>query len=407
MMNVPRLRFKEFCGDWDVKKIGDVGENIIGLTYSPNNVTEDELFPIVLRSSNIKNDTLDLNDLVRVKEKINERLFVQENDILICTRNGSQRLIGKNVLISNIEAAITFGAFMSVFRSPLNKFIVHLFKTDDYNEQIQMNLGARINQITTKSLNSFKFYFPTIPEQAKIANFLTAIDDKITNLTQKVELLTRYKKGVMQQIFSQQLRFKDDDGLEFPEWEEKSLGEITVSISNGLSSIQNSNKEGYKVTRIETISDKSINLNKVGYVLTDEDISSYKLEIGSILLSNINSISHIGKVVYVDADYNIYHGMNLLRIEINSYFNDSKFIFYQLSSERLKTNFETIANKAVNQASINQTELKKTLLKVPSLPEQTKIANFLTALDDKLTNTKTQLDTMKQYKQGLLQQLFV
>jgi len=116
-------------------------------------------------------------------------------------RNGSQRLIGKNVLIKNIKIPITFGAFMSVFRSEYNDFVVHLFKTDDYLEQIQMNLGARINQITTKNLNKFKFNFPVKEEQTKIANFLTAIDDKITHTKTQLDAVKLYKKGLLQQMF--------------------------------------------------------------------------------------------------------------------------------------------------------------------------------------------------------------
>ena len=199
------LRFKDDDGqefpEWEEKTLGEVGENIIGLTYSPKNVTDDKSCPIVLRSSNIKNDMLDLNDQVRVKENIPEKLFTKKDDILICTRNGSQRLIGKNVLISNVETQMTFGAFMSVYRSPFNRFIVHLFKTDNYNEQIQMNLGARINSITTKNLNAFSFWFPSLPEQTKIANFLTAIDDKITTNQTQLNAVKQYKQGLLQQMF--------------------------------------------------------------------------------------------------------------------------------------------------------------------------------------------------------------
>ena len=199
------LRFKDDDGqvfpEWEEKTLGEVGENIIGLTYSPKNVTDDKSCPIVLRSSNIKNDMLDLNDQVRVKENIPEKLFTKKDDILICTRNGSQRLIGKNVLISNVETQMTFGAFMSVYRSPFNRFIVHLFKTDNYNEQIQMNLGARINSITTKNLNAFSFWFPSLPEQTKIANFLTAIDEKITTNQNQLNAVKQYKQGLLQQMF--------------------------------------------------------------------------------------------------------------------------------------------------------------------------------------------------------------
>jgi len=141
----PRLRFKEFTDNWEEKKLGDIGENIIGLTYSPEDITKDDLFPIVLRSSNIQNDRLDLTDIVRVKTSIPKKIFVQNGDILICTRNGSKRLIGKNIRLRSIDNPIVFGAFMSIFRSQNNGFVEHLFRTEKYHEQIQVNLGATIN----------------------------------------------------------------------------------------------------------------------------------------------------------------------------------------------------------------------------------------------------------------------
>ena len=96
---------------------------------------------------------------------------------------------------------MTFGAFMSVFRSENNNFVVHLFKTDNYIEQVQMNLGARINQITTKNLNGFKFKFPVLQEQIKIANFLTSIDEKITEAQTYLNTVKQYKQGLLQQMF--------------------------------------------------------------------------------------------------------------------------------------------------------------------------------------------------------------
>ena len=123
-----QIRFKaddgsEF-GEWEDKKLGEVGENIIGLTYSPTDVTNDGTGILVLRSSNIKEGRLDKSDQVRVNKKIKDKIIVQPNDILICTRNGSQRLIGKSVIINDDEV-MTFGAFMSVYRSKYNRFIAY------------------------------------------------------------------------------------------------------------------------------------------------------------------------------------------------------------------------------------------------------------------------------------------
>lgn len=199
-----QLRFKaddgsEF-GAWESRSLGEVGENIIGLTYSPTDVTNDGSGILVLRSSNIKNGRLDKSDQVRVNKKIKDKIIVQANDILICTRNGSQRLIGKSVIINDDEE-MTFGAFMSVYRSEYNRFIAYLMQTPWFFEQVQMNLGARINQITTGTLNEFTFDFPCLEEQTKIANFLSAIDQKIEVVAQQIEQAKQWKKGLLQQMF--------------------------------------------------------------------------------------------------------------------------------------------------------------------------------------------------------------
>jgi type I restriction enzyme S subunit len=200
--------------------------------------------------------------------------------------------------------------------------------------------------------------------------------------------------------------------LRFPEfqnegeWEVKKLGEIIEFVRNGLNINQTNEKEGYKVTRIETISEGRINIEKVGYIRTLQDIAEYKLLIGDMLFSNINSVAHIGKIAFIDKDYDLYHGMNLLNIRINQDEHCPKFYFYQLTNCRLKRYFEEICNKAVNQASINQTDLKKTELAFPSLPEQQKIASCLSSIDEVITGEQQKLELLKQHKKGLLQNLF-
>jgi type I restriction enzyme S subunit len=416
-MSVPALRFRDRNGAefpiWQIKALGSIADvtKLAGYEFTKHILYADTGNIIALRGLNVKGNKLDLSDvkyidksdfskLSRSKLIIDDLLFTYVGTI------GEVALIFENdrfYLAPNV-ARIRVDANLL-----LPKFALQYFNNSDFKEK-QINLYIATSSqpaLSMENIRKFEINLPSLEEQTKIANFLTAVDEKITQLTQKYDLLTQYKKGVMQQIFSQELRFKDDDGRDFPEWEGKILDDVALSISNGLSLDQSLERSGYMVTRIETISDKKINLEKVGYIQTDLDISMYKLDVGDILFSNINSISHIGKVVFVDKDYQLYHGMNLLRIVINQTTNNSKFVFYQLSSEKMKQNFETKANKAVNQASINQTELKKTELTIPSLPEQIKITNFLTAIDDKITITKAQLDAVKQYKQGLLQQMFV
>lgn len=402
---VPKLRFSQFQAAWSFKKLGEIGDIINGLTYSPENIRESGL--LVLRSSNIQDGKLCFDDSVYVNQTVAEEKKTKENDILICVRNGSRALIGKSTLIKGLEKEATHGAFMTVFRSPLNDYVAQLLQTKRFFCQVYSDLGATINSINGGNFKKYLFSFPSDSDEVtKIADFLSSVDEKIMLLSKQHELLCQYKKGMMQKIFSQELRFKDENGKTFPEWKNTILDEVVDLITNGLALDQNDSKNGYPVSRIETISEHCINMNKVGFVDTDNDISNYKLNYGDMLFSNINSISHIGKIAYFDIDDILYHGMNLLRIVIkNSHSN--LFFYYQLTTDTNKKYFESRANQAVSQASINQTELRKTPVQVPCQEEQTKIANFLSALDDKISTKKAELGKLKTWKQGLLQQMFV
>lgn len=190
------------------------------------------------------------------------------------------------------------------------------------------------------------------------------------------------------------------------EWETYLLNQVILEISNGLTLDQSSEASGFKVTRIETISNNCIDESKVGYVETDQDISRYRLNIGDILFSNINSVSHIGRVVIVDRDYNLYHGMNLLRLVVDPDRNTAEFIFYLLNTDSVKSSIKSRANKAVNQASINQTELGRTSITIPQRVEQQKIADCLSSLDELISLEAQRLDALKAHKKGMMQRLF-
>ena len=273
--------------------------------------------------------------------------------------------------------------------------------------RIRLLAGNQAVPILNKSeFSKIEITLPTLPEQRKIADFLTAVDGRIGQLIQKKALLEDYKKGVMQQLFTQAIRFKDDHGNNFPDWEEKKLGEVVEEIKSGLSLDQNTARLGFKVTRIETISDRTINLDKIGFVQTERNIEDFRLLLGDILFSNINSVSHIGKVAFVDQDYDLYQGMNLLRIRTGKRCS-ATFLFQLLKSTPFVRYFQRICNQAVSQASINQTDLKKTPISLPSPEEQTKIADFLSALDRRIESVATQITETQTFKRGLLQQMFV
>ncbi len=198
------IRFRKDDGGeypvWVEKKLGSYGKLINGLTYSPDNIEKTGL--LVLRSSNIQDNRISFDDNVYVNLEVSNEALTKENDILICVRNGSKRLIGKSTIIpKNIEKS-THGAFMSIFRSEHNKFISHWFQTPMYYKEVHKNLGATINSINGSNLKQFKTIFPSsTKEQTKIANFLSSIDSKIEQAQKQLDSTKEFKKALLQQMF--------------------------------------------------------------------------------------------------------------------------------------------------------------------------------------------------------------
>lgn len=199
---VPKYRFKEFEKDrkWKIKELNDLGILVNGLTYSPDDVRDKGL--LVLRSSNIQNGIIDLNDCVYVREDIKGANLSIPSDILVCVRNGSKNLIGKNAIIPKDLPTATHGAFMTVFRAKNPEFVLQLFQTDFYYTQVKADLGATINSINGKNFLKYEFPVPENPiEQQKIASCLSSLDALITAQAMKIEQLKQHKKGLMQGLF--------------------------------------------------------------------------------------------------------------------------------------------------------------------------------------------------------------
>lgn len=392
MVNLsPKLRFPEFSGNWKSKKLEEVGTVINGLTYSPDDINDDGV--LVLRSSNVKENQLSFNDNVYVNT--DNYNAVKENDILICVRNGSRNLIGKNALITKEAEGVAFGAFMSVYRSELNKFVFQLFATDTYYKIIQENLGATINSINNSDLKKFDFFFPLKDEQDKIAEFLYLVDDKINKLTKKKVLLEQYKKGIMQKIFNQEIRFKDDNGKDYPEWNEKTLDDI-ATINMGQSPSSNSyNFDGNGLMLIQGNADiKERKTNPRQWTSQP----TKKCEIGDIILTVRAPVGFVSKSIHEACI-----GRGVCSIKSKGK-NNNEFVYQFLLY------FEDKWGKLEQGSTftaVSGSEIKSILLEVPSFQEQDNIATFLSSIDRKINSVNIQLEGTKEFKRGLLQLMFV
>ena len=187
--------------DWSIVNLPQIGESLIGLTYSPSNVKS--YGTLVLRSSNIQNGQLSFLDNVFVEMKLPDKVIVKQGDILICVRNGSKRLIGKCALIDKKTEGSAFGAFMSIFRTDISDYVFFQFQSNVIQRQINESLGATINQITNKDLASFKIPLPPSRlEQITIARTLSDMDTEIEKLETQLSKYKMLKTGMMQELLT-------------------------------------------------------------------------------------------------------------------------------------------------------------------------------------------------------------
>lgn len=310
-----------------------------------------------------------------------------------------------NVIVSPLYAVYT----------PTNKYVGYILdsyfespeRTNNYLSSLVQKGAKNTIQISNDTFISKLICLPSNPaEQQKIAECLTEMDNLISAQAQKVVLLKTHKKGLMQQLFPQpgettpQLRFPGFTG----EWEEKKLGEVFERINNGAS-YNTYLTEGFPMSRIETISTGKIDYSHVGYSDIKPD-SKYKLEVGDILFSHINSESRIGRIAKYNGEHPLYHGMNSLLLRASES-NNKDFVYYQMDREEMRKQIQRFAKKAINQASVSTADLKRvTAMFPPTHIEQKKIAECLSESDKTIEAESAKLEALKAHKKGLMQQLF-
>lgn len=395
------MRFKDDNGNdfssWKFKKLGEIGEVINGLTYSPNDI--DELGVLVLRSSNVQNRNLAFEDNVYVKtENYNP---VKENDILICVRNGSKNLIGKNALINKESEGLAFGAFMSVYRSPFNQFIFQWFDTIQYKKIVRENLGATINSINGSDLKNFRIPFPSIQEQEKISSFLSLIDDRIATQSKIIKELNVLKTTVAKRIFSQELRFKDGKENEFQKWQIKKLKDVCEIIGGGTPETNkpeywNGNIQWFTPTEIKSnfVSKSERTISELGL----KNSSAKLLPKGTILLTTRATIGE-ASIALEECTTNQGFQSLITKEDCNNIFlfNWLKMNKYELEKRANGSTFPEISKSEIEKIEIN----------IPCIEEQKKIADYHSSIDLKIEIEKAILEQLQLQKKYLLQNLFV
>lgn len=392
VLNVPHLRFPEFSGEWDSFKLVELGKFIGGGTPSSSNLSFWTGSIPWISSSDIKEDNINNISISRyITEDAIEKSatkYCPAPVILIVSRVG----VGKVALShTSLCTSQDFCNIIDIKCHPVFLSYNLLRTMKRKSREVQ---GTSIKGITSDELQKIRVFIPkNKDEQNKISNLLTLLDERIVTQNKIIEKLQSLIKGLSQQLLSSE-----------NDWILYRLDDL-AQIKSGYSGTQVSYQTPYKVSRIETISKHCIDIQRIGYVECIPE--SYRLNVGNILFSNINSIQYIGNTAYLDKDYGLYHGMNLLRIIPNTTIVRPRFLHLLLCTDWAINHFQTICNKAVSQASINQTALGKSRFPIPPMSVQQQICSMFELTERKLDNEQEYISCLQQQKRYLLQKMFI
>ncbi len=374
--------------EWEITELGKIGKVISGLTYAPEDV--DENGTLVLRSSNIQRESLSFIDNVFVNTENLKYSPVKQDDILICVRNGSKNLIGKNALITKEVEGVAVGAFMAVYRSKLNNYLIQYFKTDIYNKEIYKNLGATINSINGSNLKKFRVPLPPLPEQQKIATILSTWDNAISKQQQLIAAKQEFKKGLMQLLLTGKKRFEGFEG----EWEEVKLGTVTT-INPKAETLPD------EFIYIDLESVKGGKLAKRNVILNKNAPSRAQrlLKSGDILFQTVRPYQRNNFFYEIEEFSVASSGYAQIRTKQNA-----RYIYHLLHTDYF-VNKVLARCTGTSFPAVSPTDLKKIKIRLPKIKEQQKIASVLSAADKEIGLLQSELVQLQDQKRGLMQVL--
>ena len=387
-MAAPKLRFKEFDGDWERIKLSQMGTFKNGINKDKEDFGHGVPFINLMDVFGKNSICQNTFDLVNANSKEIEAYSLKQGDVLFIRSSVKPEGVAETaVVIEDLDNTV-YSGFLIRYR-PSKDIDLHYkkycFSTDFFRKNVlALSTTSANTNINQESLSLLNLDLPSKPEQTKIASFLSNVDEKISQLTQKHALLSQYKQGMMQKLFSQQLRFKANDGSEFGEWEISKFDEVLSTISIRNNQIQAS----------QILEEGDIPVIDQG----QKYIAGYTQVISKILEPKSGLIifgDHTTFLKYVDFSFVVgADGVKVLEVEKNSL---SKYVYYYLCHNKLQP----------EGYKRHFTILREIEILVPCLAEQTKIANFLSAIDQKIEVVAQQIEQAKTWKKGLLQQMFI
>ena len=408
--HIPQLRFPEFSGEWEEKRLGDIADFSKGKGISKSDIDNDGQLECI-RYGELYTTYNELIKDVHSKTNIAKEdvKLSQIGDVIIPASGETAIDIATASCV--LKDGVAIGGDLNIIRSDIDGvFNAYYLNNKNKYSVARLSQGSSVIHLYAKHLETLKLNLPTKPEQTKIAAFLTEVDTKIEQLSKKQELLGEYKKGLMQQIFSQVIRFKADDGSDFPDWEEKKLGGIGHTFNGLTGKTKDDFGRGKPYIQYMQIFESSkINIDNFGLVDVRDDENQKVAQYGDVFFTTSSETPDAvgySSVLLDDID--------------KLYLNSFCFGFRPNSLDELSPNFAQFLLRSANfrrrvvrlaqgstRYNMSKVQLMKEVISLPCLKEQTKIANFLSSIDSKIEQVSKQLDESKQFKKALLQQMFV
>lgn len=397
--NVPKLRFREFKDKWKEKKLGSLGSFLKGNGLSKADLSYDGQECILYGELYTKYNEVITN--IQSKTNLEDKNFIRSkiNDVIIPSSGETAIDIATASCVKKDN--VILGGDLNVFRpnDVDGIFVSYQLNNQKRTEIAKIAQGASVVHVYNEQLKKVKICITEIQEQKKIADFFSLVDKKIEKQSEKVEALKTYKKGIMQKIFKQEIRFKDENGKEYPEWEKKRLGEILRERKLYC-------KKGLDYPHVtlskDGIYDKSERYDRD--FLVKNDNKDYKVTLKNDICYNPANLkfgvicrNKYGSAIFSPI-YVTFEIINCNSIFIEHLVTRSNFINKVRKYEE-GTVYERMSVKPENLLKFN--------IKIPDLREQTKIAEFLTTIDEKMDKEEKKLEELKVWKKGLLQKMFV
>ena len=411
-MAVPKLRFKEFDGDWSPYVLKDFvsfrkGKGISKADISENGINE------CIRYGELYTTYGQVIDHIHSKTNVSksECILSKAGDVIIPASGETQIDIATASCVLHDDIILS-GDLNILSHKENGSWLAYYLSSAKKLEIAQLAQGNSVVHLYSSQLKDLKINKPSKEEQTKIASFLSNVDEKISQLTQKHALLSQYKQGMMQKLFSQQIRFKADDGSEFGEWENLKIFDLAIdkTLNNGVFNDQNKVGKGYKLINVlDMYINRDIDESRLKLLdLSTKDFEKNKVYYGDIFFTRSSLVKEgiAFSNVYLGNSNDVTYDGHLIKLSPNLNRVNPIFLNYILKTHVVRKQLIK-GGKTATMTTIGQQEVGNTIVSLPCLEEQTKIANFLSSIDQKIEVVAQQIEQAKQWKKGLLQQMFV